>query len=134
MSSVATTEAARSGDVVVVAIPQRAVADLPKDLFANLPDDVVVIDTAIRRPLLIRDVGPFRDGRELSKLIPPQSGTAQKRSRRFTFMMKERLDSRGNAGARVSRSSLYTMNSSLPGRYSQRRRMLAVTALRPELY
>jgi hypothetical protein len=42
---VTATDAARSGEVVVVAIPQRAVMNLPEDPFAAVPADVVVIDT-----------------------------------------------------------------------------------------
>ncbi len=38
-------QAARSGDVVVVTIPQKKIEDLPRDLFAGVPDRVVVIDT-----------------------------------------------------------------------------------------
>ena len=39
------TEAARAGEVVVVTIPEAKIRDLPKDLFAGVPDDVVVIET-----------------------------------------------------------------------------------------
>jgi predicted dinucleotide-binding enzyme len=42
---VTVAEAARSGDVVVVTIPEAKVRDLPKDLFAGVPDDVGVVDT-----------------------------------------------------------------------------------------
>lgn len=38
-------EAARSGDVVIVTIPEAQIPDLPKDLFADVPDNVVVVDT-----------------------------------------------------------------------------------------
>lgn len=38
-------EAARSGEVVVVSIPQARVRDLPAGLFDGVPDDVVVVDT-----------------------------------------------------------------------------------------
>jgi predicted dinucleotide-binding enzyme len=38
-------EAARAGEVVVVTIPEAKIRDLPKDLFAGVPDEVVVIDT-----------------------------------------------------------------------------------------
>jgi 8-hydroxy-5-deazaflavin:NADPH oxidoreductase len=38
-------DAARSGDVVVVTIPERAIPDLPDDLFDGVADDVVVVDT-----------------------------------------------------------------------------------------
>jgi predicted dinucleotide-binding enzyme len=43
--TVSATEAAHSGDVVVVTIPEGKIPDLPKDLFAGVPSDVVVIDT-----------------------------------------------------------------------------------------
>ncbi len=38
-------QAARSGDVVVVTIPEKKIEGLPRDLFAGVPDNVVVIDT-----------------------------------------------------------------------------------------
>ncbi len=38
-------QAARAGEVVVVTIPEAKIRDLPRDLFAGVPDDVVVIDT-----------------------------------------------------------------------------------------
>jgi predicted dinucleotide-binding enzyme len=39
-------EAARAGEVVIVTIPMAKVRDLPKDLFASVPESVVVVDTA----------------------------------------------------------------------------------------
>ncbi len=47
-------EAAQNREIVVVTIPERAVPDLPKDLFAGVPADVVVIDTG--------NYYPARDG------------------------------------------------------------------------
>ena len=43
--AVSVREAARTGDVVVVTIPEAKIRDLPRDLFAGIPNDVVVIDT-----------------------------------------------------------------------------------------
>src|SRR5690242_13257988 len=43
--AVSVREAAHSGDIVIVTIPEAKIRDLPKDLFADVPDDVVVIDT-----------------------------------------------------------------------------------------
>jgi 8-hydroxy-5-deazaflavin:NADPH oxidoreductase len=43
--AVSVTEAARTCEVVVVTIPEAKIRDLPKDLFAGVLDDVVVIDT-----------------------------------------------------------------------------------------
>ena len=53
--AVTATEAARSGDFVILAIPEKAVVDLPKDLFAGVPASVVVIDA--------NNYDPARDGR-----------------------------------------------------------------------
>lgn len=55
-TAVTTREAARDKDVVVVTIPERKVAELPKDLFEGVPADVVVIDTGNYYPR-------HRDGR-----------------------------------------------------------------------
>ena len=44
-SPVSVTEAARSGDVVVVTIPMKNVPRLHPGLFAGVPDSVVVVDT-----------------------------------------------------------------------------------------
>ena len=44
-TAVTTSEAARAGEVVVVTIQEAKVGDLPKDLFAGVPAEVVVIDT-----------------------------------------------------------------------------------------
>jgi predicted dinucleotide-binding enzyme len=45
-------EAARHGDIIVVTIPLKNIPALPKDLFANVADDVPVIDTSNYYPLL----------------------------------------------------------------------------------
>src|SRR5438309_5506869 len=42
---VTVTEAARRGDVVIVTIPEKNIPELPRDLFAGVPDSVVVVDT-----------------------------------------------------------------------------------------
>jgi len=43
--AVTAKEAAQSGEVVIVTIPEGHIQDLPKDLFAGVPDNVVVVDT-----------------------------------------------------------------------------------------
>ena len=54
-TAVTALEAARSGEIVVITIPERSVPDLPRNLFAGVPADVVVIDTG--------NYYPARDGR-----------------------------------------------------------------------
>jgi predicted dinucleotide-binding enzyme len=53
---VSVVDAAKAGEVVIVSIPEKAVADLPRGLFANGPGSVVVVDTGNYYPEL-------RDGR-----------------------------------------------------------------------
>jgi predicted dinucleotide-binding enzyme len=60
--------AARAGEIVVVTIPEAKVPGLPKDLFAGVPADVVVIDTGNYYP-------QQRDGR----LAGIESGATESR-------------------------------------------------------
>jgi len=53
---VSVADAASGAEIVILAIPTKAVLDLPKALFANVPGSVVVIDTGNYHPEL-------RDGR-----------------------------------------------------------------------
>jgi predicted dinucleotide-binding enzyme len=53
---VSVVDAANAADIVIIAIPTKAVADLPEALFAHAPTNVVVIDTGNYHPEL-------RDGR-----------------------------------------------------------------------
>jgi predicted dinucleotide-binding enzyme len=45
-------EVTQNKKVIVIAIPQKNIPDLPKNLFQNLPEDVVVIDTGNYYPNL----------------------------------------------------------------------------------
>jgi predicted dinucleotide-binding enzyme len=53
---VSIADAAKAGEIVIIAIPTKAVADLPRALFANVPSSVVIIDIGNYHPEL-------RDGR-----------------------------------------------------------------------
>jgi|SRR6185312_14781549 len=68
-------EAARSGEVVVVTIPEGKIRDLPKDLFAGVPDDVVVVDTGNYYPQQ-RDgrLNEIEDGVTESRWVEHQLG------------------------------------------------------------
>src|SRR5882724_8959626 len=53
---VSVVDAANAGEIVIIAIPTKAILDLPRTLFANVPSSVVVIDIGNYHPQL-------RDGR-----------------------------------------------------------------------
>jgi predicted dinucleotide-binding enzyme len=49
---VSVVDAAKAGELVIIAIPTKAVADLPRALFANVPGSVIVIDIGNYHPEL----------------------------------------------------------------------------------
>ena len=68
-------EAARSGDVVIVTIPMKNIPDLPRDLFAAVSDEVVVVDTGNYYPQQ-RDgrIAGIEDGMTESVWVSQQLG------------------------------------------------------------
>src|SRR5258706_12179574 len=69
---VSVVDAAKAGEIVILAIPTKAVADLPRGLFANVPSSVVVIDIGNYHPEL-------RDGRidAIDRALLDSQGVAQ---------------------------------------------------------
>jgi 8-hydroxy-5-deazaflavin:NADPH oxidoreductase len=61
-------EAARAGELIIVTIPMRSIPRLPKNLFAEVPPDVVIVDTGNYYP-------QQRDGR----IDPIESGIMESR-------------------------------------------------------
>jgi predicted dinucleotide-binding enzyme len=74
-SAVAVSDAARDKDVVVVTIPEKNVPDLPSDLFADVRDDLVVVDTGNYYPQQ-RDgrIKAIEDGMAESRWVEQQLG------------------------------------------------------------
>src|SRR5436190_6227982 len=44
---VSVADAAQAGEIIIIAIPTKAVADLPRAFFANAPSSIVVIDLTL---------------------------------------------------------------------------------------
>ena len=72
---VSVTEAARHGEVVIVTIPEKNIPKLPSDLFAGVPDSVVVVDTGNYYPQQ-RDgrIAGIEDGMTESGWVSQQLG------------------------------------------------------------
>jgi len=72
---VSVREAARSGEVVIVTIPENKVPSLPRDLFAGVPARVVVVDTGNYYPQQ-RDgrIAAIEDGLPESRWVEQQLG------------------------------------------------------------
>jgi predicted dinucleotide-binding enzyme len=73
-TAVTAAEAARHGQIVIVTIPQRAVASLPKDLFAGVPADVVVIDTGNYYPSRDGSIPEIENGQTESAWVAEHLG------------------------------------------------------------
>jgi 8-hydroxy-5-deazaflavin:NADPH oxidoreductase len=73
-TAVTALDAARSRDVVVITIPERAVPDLPRDLFAGVPADVVVIDTGNYYPTRDGRIAAIEQGQPESAWVAGQIG------------------------------------------------------------
>jgi 8-hydroxy-5-deazaflavin:NADPH oxidoreductase len=71
---VAVAEAARGGEIVVVTIPERAVAELPKDLFEGVPADTVVVDTGNYYPIRDGRIPAIEDGQPESAWVSERLG------------------------------------------------------------
>jgi predicted dinucleotide-binding enzyme len=71
---VTVAQAARGGEIVVVTIPERAVTDLPKDLFNGVPADVVVIDTGNYYPTRDGSIPAIEEGQPDSAWVSEQLG------------------------------------------------------------
>jgi 8-hydroxy-5-deazaflavin:NADPH oxidoreductase len=74
--AVTVAEAASSGEIVIVTIPQRAVPDFPKDLFADVPEDVVVVDTGNYYPARDGRIDAIEDGQVESAWVAGHLGRA----------------------------------------------------------
>jgi predicted dinucleotide-binding enzyme len=72
--AVSVHEAAQGGEIVIVTIPERAVVDLPKDLFTSVPDDVVVVDTGNYYPSRDGSIPAIEEGQPESAWVADQLG------------------------------------------------------------
>jgi predicted dinucleotide-binding enzyme len=72
--AVTVAEAARGGEIVIVTIPQRAVPDLPADLFTGVPEDVVVVDTGNYYPTRDGPIDAIEKGQAESEWVAEHLG------------------------------------------------------------
>ena len=125
---VSVVDAANAGEVVIVSIPQKAVPDLPRGLFANVPDSVIVVDTGNYYPEL-RDgrIDAIERGMLDSQWVAQQLGRPVIKAFNSIYAksLLEKGRSSGNDGPRSSlgcrRSSRGEGPSASPGRRTRLR-------------
>lgn len=103
--AVTVQEAARGAEIVVVTIPEARVPDLPDDLFAGVPDEVVVIDTGNYYPRP-RDgrIDEIESGMTESRWVERQLGRPVVKA--FNNIAAQSLMERGGPAGRPGRIAL----------------------------
>lgn len=61
-------------DVVIISIPTVAIPSLPKDLFVNVPENVIVVDTSNYYPFRDADIEEIKNGKVESVWVSEQLG------------------------------------------------------------
>lgn len=97
-------DAARAGELVIVTIPEGKISTLPKDLFAGVPDDVVVVDTGNYYPQRDGRIAAIEDGMIESRWVATQLGRSVVKA--FNTMNYKRLLERGRPKGTPGRIAL----------------------------
>jgi 8-hydroxy-5-deazaflavin:NADPH oxidoreductase len=97
------SDAARGKDVVIVTIPERAIRDLPRDLFAG-GDGMVVVDTGNYYPQRDGRIAPIEDGMTESQWVSQQLGRPVVKA--FNTIYAQHLMERGRAADQAGRIAL----------------------------
>ena len=82
-------EAASAGELVIVAIPEGEISKLAKDLFADVPDNVVIVDTGNYYPQRDGRIGDIEEGMTESRWMATQLGRSVVKA--FNTMNYKRL-------------------------------------------
>ena len=103
--AVTPTEAAHQGEVVIVAIPEKNIKNLPRDLFAGVKDNVPVVDTGNYYPQQ-RDgrIDAIEDGMTESRWVSQQLHRPVVKA--FNNIYAEHLLSKGMAKGDADRIAL----------------------------
>jgi predicted dinucleotide-binding enzyme len=113
--AVSVTEAAKAGGIVIIAIPTKAVVDLPQGLFSNASPDGIVVDTGNYHPEL-------RDGRieAIDRGMPDSRWVAQQIGRpvikAFNTIFAKSLLEKGTPKGTPGRIALSVFGDSVDGK------------------
>src|SRR5829696_3749734 len=103
--AVTATEAAHNGEVVIVTIPEKSIKDLPRELFAGIGHEVVVVDTGNYYPQQ-RDgrIDAIENGMTESRWVSQQLGRPVVKA--FNNIYAEHLLSKGQPKGTPGRIAL----------------------------
>ena len=98
-------EAARAGEVVVVTIPLVRVRDLRKDLFAGVPDGVVVVDACVHEGERLEPATP---GEGRGDRLQPHSRILRRRALVHDQIRVDRLEHQPLGGGHLAQTGQIT--------------------------
>lgn len=102
-NAVTVREAARGKDLVIIAIPEKAIRDLPTDLFPRR-DRAVIVDTGNYYPKRDGRIAAIEDGTPESQWVSQQIGRPVVKA--FNTMYAQHLLERGRAADQPGRLAL----------------------------
>lgn len=73
-SATITKEVVKEVDVIILSVPTIAIATLPKDLFAEVPENAIVVDTSNYYPFRDADIEEIKNGKVESVWVSEQLG------------------------------------------------------------
>ncbi|MNT17214.1 NAD(P)-binding domain-containing protein [Sphingobacterium paramultivorum] len=86
-------EVVKDVDVIILSLPTIAIPTLPKDLFADVPENVIVVDTSNYYPFRDADIEEIKNGKVESVWVSEQLGRPVIKA--FNTLLAETLASGG---------------------------------------
>lgn len=97
-------EVVKDVDVIILAIPTIAIPKLPQDLFADVPEEVIVVDTSNYYPFRDADIEEIKNGKVESIWVSEQLGRPIIKA--FNNLLAETLASGGKAAGTQDRIAM----------------------------
>lgn len=91
-------------DVIILSLPTIAIPTLPKDLLANAPENVIVVDTSNYYPFRDADIEEIKSGKMESVWVSEQLGRPVIKA--FNNLLAETLENAGKVPGAVERIAM----------------------------
>ncbi|MFA9189625.1 NAD(P)-binding domain-containing protein [Flavobacterium sp. FBOR7N2.3] len=91
-------------DVIILSVPTVAIPTLPKDLFAKVPENVIVVDTSNYYPFRDADIDEIKNGKVESVWVSEQLGRPVIKA--FNNLLAETLENGGKKTATENRIAM----------------------------
>lgn len=91
-------------DVIILSVPTVAIPTLPKDLFAKVPENVIVVDTSNYYPFRDADIDEIKNGKVESVWVSEQLGRPVIKT--FNNLLAETLENGGKETATENRIAM----------------------------